>query len=92
MIGLSIVFLFFEFSLVTSLSLCTEILPGGRATMMSSFFAAAGVGRVFGALIGGAVWQSGGILATGCVSGGLTFLGMLSLMFGLKAGIRDLSS
>jgi hypothetical protein len=34
--------------------------------------------------MGGAVWQSGGILATGWVSGGLTFLGMLGLMRGLK--------
>ena len=52
--------------------------------MMSGFFATAGIGRVLGALMGGAVWQAGGILATGCISGGLTFLGLLCLMFGLK--------
>jgi predicted MFS family arabinose efflux permease len=82
--GLAILFFIFEFTMVTSLSLCTEILPGFRATMMSGFFATAGIGRVLGALMGGAVWQAGGILATGCVSGGLTFLGMLCLMRGLK--------
>ena len=47
--------------MVTSLSLCTELLPGFRATMMAGFLAAAGVGRVLGALMGGAVWQAGGI-------------------------------
>ena len=43
--GLFLVFLCFEFTMVTSLSLCTEILPESRATMMSAFFAAAGLGR-----------------------------------------------
>ena len=82
--GLAILFFVFEFTLVTSLSLCTEILPGFRATMMSGFFATAGIGRVLGALVGGMVWSAGGILATGCLSGGLTFLGLLCLLRGLK--------
>ncbi len=82
--GLAILFFIFEFTMVTSLTLCTEILPGFRATMMSGFLAAAGIGRVIGALMGGAVWQAGGILATGCISGALTFLGMLCLLRGLK--------
>ncbi len=82
--GLAVLFLIFEFTMVTSITLCTEILPGFRATMMSGFFATAGIGRVVGALMGGAVWQTGGILATGCLSGGLTFLGMLCLVRGLK--------
>ncbi len=82
--GLAILFFIFEFTMVTSLTLCTEILPGFRATMMSGFLATAGIGRVLGALMGGAVWQAGGILATGCISGILTFLGMLCLLRGLK--------
>ena len=86
--GLAVLFFIFEFTMVTSLSLCTEILPGFRATMMSGFFATAGIGRVFGALMGGAVWQAGGILATGCISGVLTFLGMLCLLRGLKGWRR----
>ena len=84
MTGLAILFFIYEFTLVTSLSLCTEMIPGFRATMMSGFFAAAGIGRVLGALMGGAVWQGGGILATGCVSGALAFLGLLCLIRGLK--------
>lgn len=84
MTGLAVLFLIFEFTMVTSLSLCTEMLPGFRATMMSGFYAAAGIGRVFGALTGGPVWQAGGIFATGWVSGGLTFLGLLCLVRGGK--------
>ena len=82
--GLAILFFIFEFTMVTSITLCTEILPGHRATMMSGFFATAGIGRVLGALMGGAVWQAGGILTTGCLSGVLTFLGLLCLVRGLK--------
>lgn len=82
--GLAILFFIYEFTLVTSLSLCTEMLPGFRATMMSGFFAAAGMGRVLGALMGGPVWQAGGILATGLASGGLAFLGLLCLIHGLS--------
>ena len=94
--GLAVLFFIFEFTMVTSISLCTEILPGFRATMMSGFFATAGIGRMLGALTGGAVWQAGGILATGCLSGVLTFLGMLCLVRGLKgwsrADVRSISS
>ncbi len=86
--GLAILFFIFEFTMVTSITLCTEILPGSRATMMSGFFATAGIGRVLGALMGGVVWQTGGILATGCLSGMLTFLGMLCLLRGLKGWDR----
>ena len=86
--GLAVLFFIFEFTMVTSISLCTEILPGFRATMMSGFLATAGIGRVFGALIGGAAWQAGGILATGCISGVLTFLGMLCLLRGLTGWRR----
>ena len=81
---MALLFLAFEFTMVTSLSLGTELVPGYRATMMASFLATAGLGRVVGALIGGAVWQSGGIVATSLLSGGLTLVGMLCLIAGLK--------
>jgi predicted MFS family arabinose efflux permease len=82
--GLFIIFLAFEFSIVVFLSLCTEIMPELRATMMSFSMAASGLGRVVGVLIGGSVWAFGGILATGIVSAGITMLAMLSMMWGLR--------
>jgi predicted MFS family arabinose efflux permease len=81
--GLFFLFLTFEFTIVTSLSLFTELLPTSRATMMASYLASAGVGRVLGALIGGPVWLAGGIYATALVSTALSALAMASVIWGL---------
>jgi len=82
--SLFLVFLTFEFTIVSALSLCTELLPGLRATMMSGFFAAAGIGRVIGVLIGGSVWLTGGIFVTTFVSAVISCLGLASLVWGLR--------
>jgi DHA1 family inner membrane transport protein len=82
--GLFVVFLTFEFTVVTSFSLFSEILPGARATMMSSSVAALSLGRVIGALIGGQVWLAGGLLATGLVSAALSGLALGCLVWGLR--------
>jgi len=81
--GLFIIFLTFEFTIVTSMSLFTELLPASRATMMAGYLAAAGVGRVVGALIGGPVWLAGGIYATALVSAVLSGLALASVIWGL---------
>jgi predicted MFS family arabinose efflux permease len=86
--ALFFIFLTFEFTMVSSLSLCTELAPGSRATMMSGVFAAAGIGRVIGAMIGGSVWQAGGLRAIGTVSAGCTLLGLVSLVWGLRSWQR----
>lgn len=82
--GLFSVFLCYEFMIVTAMSLSTELLPGRRATMMSAFMAAAGGGRVVGALMGGPVWLAGGILYIGIISAILNGLAIVSLAWGLK--------
>ncbi len=84
LVGIFGLFLVFEFTIVTSISLCTEILPAYRATMMSAFFAAAGAGRVLGALLGGHFWLAGGIWLTGLISAGITLMAFISLFMGLK--------
>jgi len=81
--GLFLIFLTFEFTIVTSMSLFTELFPEYRATMMSGFFASAGMGRIAGALMGGHVWQAGGITTTGLVSAAVSGLGLVSLVWGL---------
>ena len=86
--GLFFIFLTFEFSIVTSMSLFTELLPEYRATMMSGFFAAAGMGRIAGALMGGYVWLAGGITATCLASTALSCLGLASLAWGLRGWQR----
>lgn len=82
--GLFIVFLAFEFTMVCFLSLSTELIPAQRATMMSILLAAAGLGRVAGALLGGPVWMTGGIAATAITSALISGLGLTSLLWGLR--------
>jgi predicted MFS family arabinose efflux permease len=82
--GLFIVFALFEFAVVTTNSLATEVLPGARATMMSVMLAAIGVGRVIGALVGGPVWLAGGLMANCFISAATTGLGLIALWWGLR--------
>jgi MFS transporter, DHA1 family, inner membrane transport protein len=86
--GLFIVFLTFEFTIVTSLSLFTELVPKSRATMMASYLALAGIGRVVGALVGGPIWLAGGIFATTLVSAAISGLALASLIWGLRGWSR----
>jgi len=82
MTGMFFVFLTFEFTIVAAISLGTEILPASRATMMSGFFAAAGIGRVVGALLGGPLWLAGGMWVTGTTSALFSVFALVSLLWG----------
>jgi predicted MFS family arabinose efflux permease len=86
--GLFFHFLFFEFTIISSVALCTELLPEMRATMMAFFLAAAGLGRILGALIGGPIWLAGGIFATGLSSVVLTVLALTLLRWGLRGWVK----
>jgi predicted MFS family arabinose efflux permease len=82
--GLFVHFLIFEFTIISSVALCTELQPQMRATLLAGFFAGAGLGRVAGALVGGPVWLAGGIVATGMISAGMTVMALISLRWGLR--------
>ena len=82
--GLFLVYICFEFTFVTCLSLSTEIVPGARATMMSGLFAAAGMGRFIGAWGGGYIWTSGGINATAATAAAASLAAVAVLVWGLK--------
>ncbi len=84
LVGLFLIFLSFEFMIVTGLSLFTELLPSARATMMASCLAAAGIGRVVGVLIGGPIWLAGGIYATSLVSTIISGFALMALLWGLS--------
>jgi len=84
LVGLFFIFLTYEFAIVSAMSLATELLPEFRATMMSSFLAAAGFGRVVGALIGGPIWLSGGIMLTAMVSASISAASLVALIWGLR--------
>lgn len=84
LLSLFVIFVSFEFAIVTSISLSTEVLPGARATMMAALFAAGGVGRVLGALAGGSIWLVGGLTAISLVSAVTTALALVCLLWGLR--------
>ncbi|MBT8329764.1 MAG: MFS transporter [Desulfofustis sp.] len=84
MVGLFLVFLSFEFTIVTSFPLCTEVIPQARATMMAGYYATAGIGRMAGVLIAGFLWSWGGIAGVAAASAGFTFLGLLAVIWGLR--------
>lgn len=76
LVGLFVLFVGFEMSIVSSLPLFTEVLPNARSVMMSSNVAAHSIGRMGGALLGGAL-----LAATGSVP----FIGIVSLALGIGA-------
>ena len=82
--GLFFIFLAFEFTIVTGVSLATEVLPKARATMISSSVAATGLGRVVGALLGGPLWLWGGMMTIGVVLAALTLLALGLFLWGLR--------
>lgn len=84
MAGLFLVFLSFEFTIVTSFSLGTELLPGSRATMLAGFYSIAGIGRMCGVLLGGYLWKNWGIAGVCRSSALFTILALLALFWGLK--------
>jgi len=77
-------FCIFEATIVTILSLTTELLPASRATMVASYYAAAGLGRIGGALLGGPVWLAFGIVGIGMTSAAVTALALAALAWGLR--------
>jgi len=82
--ALFIIFFLFEFSIVTSLSLSTELVPAARATMMAAFYSASGLGRALGAMVGARIWLGSGLYGTVSVSALASILALLSLVAGLK--------
>ena len=79
------VFLFTEFAIVAALSVSTEVMPDARATMMSGYLAAASLGRVIGALMGGLIWTLGGLAAVATVSTSINAMALISFLWGLRS-------
>ena len=59
LVALFAFYLTFEFTIVSSLPLMTELVPAARATMMATNFAALSIGRALGALVGPPLFARG---------------------------------
>jgi len=73
--GIFAVYLAFEFAIVASIPLISELMPEYRNTVMSTSIAAHAAGRMIGSLLGGFVFQFG-FLWNGVVAGILTMIGI----------------
>lgn len=85
--GLFLFYLTFEFTLVSSIPLMTEILPASRATLMATYVAGLSVGRAFGDLLAPPLF-TWGMLA---IAVGATLFNLVALLAlnRLKQGIGD---
>lgn len=83
LVALFILFLTFEFTIVTCMSLITELHPSARATMMAGYYAMGALGRVVGALSGGILWTFFSWNTVCLVSASVNLLGLLSLIWGI---------
>lgn len=77
-IGLSLFYITFEFTLVSSIPLMSELLPENRATMLSSTGASHSLGRAFGAFLAAPLYRTG-IYANLAVAVGFNLLALLAL-------------
>ena len=80
LLGLFAVYITFEFTMVSSIPLISEVLPAARATMMATFIAGTSLGRALGALLAPFLYSLDTklwavVLAAAC----LNLLGMLAL-------------
>jgi predicted MFS family arabinose efflux permease len=80
LIGLFLFYTSFEFMLVTSMPLMTELVPEARATFMSGYVASFSAGRALGAWLGPALF-SYGLLANGLAAAGVYLLAIIVLSF-----------
>jgi len=80
LIGLFLFFLTFEFSVVSSIPLMTELVPGARATFIALASTTQNLGRMAGSLIGPVLFKSGlganGVVAAIFIVLALVLLGL----------------
>jgi predicted MFS family arabinose efflux permease len=80
LVGLFIFYITFEFTLVSSIPLMTEILPEARATLMSVNVATHSLGRAVGAMMAVPVYKYG-ILASCAAAVAFDIAGLLALIW-----------
>jgi predicted MFS family arabinose efflux permease len=83
LLGMFLIFLFFEFTVVTGISLFTELLPQARGTMLSASVASSSLGRVAGAILGGLVWPAAGLWGICLIAASGSAVALICLLWGL---------
>jgi predicted MFS family arabinose efflux permease len=84
LVALFLALLFFEFTVVSTFPLATEVLPVARATMMSVFLAMTSLGRMSGAILGGLLWQWGEMPLVGAAAATTMAIALVVFQWGLR--------
>lgn len=79
LVGLFLFYITFEFTVVSSIPLMTELVPEARGTLMAGYAAANAGGRAVGALLGQQLFAMG-LLANGAGSAALDVLALAALL------------
>ncbi len=82
--GIFYMTLAFDFSIVTMLSLISELAPTARATLMALNVAALAAARLVSSLVAPRLWSAGGLPLTVYVSAGLAALALLVLWLAVR--------
>lgn len=83
LIGLFLFYMSFEFMLVTSFPLMTELVPEARGTFMSGLVASFSIGRALGAWLGPTLFAFG-LLVNGITALGVYMIGLVILLVFVK--------
>jgi predicted MFS family arabinose efflux permease len=78
-LGLFVFYVTYEFTLVSSIAMMTELAPAARATVMASNISAHALGRALGGLLGSVLFGLG-FAVNGLASAGLNLLALLLLI------------
>ena len=82
LVGLFLLYLTFEFTIVSSITVMSEVMPSSRATFMAAFVASTALGRALGDLLAPTLYQVG--LRPGSISG-IFIVAMVSAVLDLVA-------
>jgi predicted MFS family arabinose efflux permease len=74
-------YLFFEFAVVSAISLWSELVPEARATLLGLVVTAFYLGRMFGSLVGPVLFKSFGLIANGAVGAGLNLVALVLVIW-----------
>jgi predicted MFS family arabinose efflux permease len=84
MLGITLIVLAFEFTIVSMLPLVSELAPDARGTLMAVNVAAMSLGRMVGSLSGPRLWTQSGLWANSLASAGVVLAALLVMWIGVR--------
>jgi predicted MFS family arabinose efflux permease len=84
LLGIALIVVTFEFTIVSMLPLVSELAPDARGTLMAVNVAAMSLGRMAGSLSGPRLWTQMGLWANALMSAGIVVVALLILWIGVR--------